>query len=265
MQNLIGSFICFLILENCVNFSFFVDFNKHGYISKSFLGVMVALNAARNSLSFFMLLIVCLGYGVVYPTLGSKMYWAIGLTVLHFIFGSIYFTYSMLQNDANSFLIFVLGLPLAITLFVFYVWILLGIDSTVMYLQSKRQSVKLVMYKRLYNILVISVVLLFGIFVANGLNMFFRSSSFWVANQWKWRWLILEGALNTNYFIAFVAIAYIWMPTRNNCRLALEQVGSEDIDDIPGHDYEEMEMELKNDGMETTFFDDEDLVENLNC
>ena len=32
MQNLIGMMMVFLILENCVNLSFFVDFNNHGHI-----------------------------------------------------------------------------------------------------------------------------------------------------------------------------------------------------------------------------------------
>lgn len=95
-------------------------------VAKIFLGVMVALNAGRNSLSFFLLLVTCLGYGVVYPSLGAKMYWTIGLTLFHFIFGALYFTYSMLQKDTNSLIVFLLGLPLAATLFVFYVSILLG-------------------------------------------------------------------------------------------------------------------------------------------
>ena len=116
-----------------------------------------------------------------------------------------------------------------------------GISSTVLHLESKRQSIKLLMYKRLYNILVISVGFLFVIFIANGVNMVFRNMPYWTANQWKWRWLILDGALNTNYFIAFAAVAYLWMPTRHNGRLALEQIGSEDIDDLPGHDFEEFE------------------------
>jgi hypothetical protein len=35
MQNLIGAMIFFLILENCVNLAFFIDFNNHGYICKT--------------------------------------------------------------------------------------------------------------------------------------------------------------------------------------------------------------------------------------
>jgi hypothetical protein len=112
-----------------------------------------------------------------------------------------------------------------------------------MYLESKRQSIKLLMYKRLYHILVASFIFLFFILLANGMNMLFRNSSYWIANQFKWRWLLLDGALNANYFIAFCAIAYLWFPTRNNERLALEQIGTEDIDEIPGHDFDDFELD----------------------
>jgi Lung seven transmembrane receptor len=156
IQNLVGGMIGFLIIENIVNLAFFADFNNHGYICKLFnlfvakplLGLMVALNAGRNSLSFFILLVVCLGYGVVYPTLGRSMYYAIGLTAVHFVFGALYLTSSMVAKDVNSFVVFLLGLPLAVSLFVFYCWILIGASQTIKYLESKRQSIKLKMYRR---------------------------------------------------------------------------------------------------------------------
>jgi uncharacterized membrane protein len=55
-----------------------------------FLIVVSILNAARNSFSFFLLLIVCMGYGVVKPSLGRTMVWVRGLALVHFVFGIIY-------------------------------------------------------------------------------------------------------------------------------------------------------------------------------
>lgn len=48
------------------------------------------LNAGRNSFSFFLLLIVCLGYGVVKPTLGKTMVYVRWLAAAHFVFGLVY-------------------------------------------------------------------------------------------------------------------------------------------------------------------------------
>lgn len=48
---------------------------------------VAVLNSARNALSFFLLCIVCMGYGVVRPSLGSVMTRVKGLAVVHFVFG----------------------------------------------------------------------------------------------------------------------------------------------------------------------------------
>lgn len=58
--------------------------------SKVLLVVVAVLNAARNSFSFFLLLIVCMGYGVVKPTLGRTMIYVRWLAVAHFVFGIVY-------------------------------------------------------------------------------------------------------------------------------------------------------------------------------
>lgn len=52
--------------------------------------IVAILNAGRNSFSFFLLLIVCLGYGVVKPSLGKTMITVRILAIMHFIFGVIY-------------------------------------------------------------------------------------------------------------------------------------------------------------------------------
>jgi Lung seven transmembrane receptor len=58
--------------------------------SKVMMVVVAVLNSGRNSFSFFLLLIVCMGYGVVKPTLGRTMVHVRWLAGGHFIFGLIY-------------------------------------------------------------------------------------------------------------------------------------------------------------------------------
>jgi hypothetical protein len=52
--------------------------------------LVAVLNAGRNSFSFFLLLIVCMGYGVVKPSLGKTMIYVRYLAGAHFVFGLIY-------------------------------------------------------------------------------------------------------------------------------------------------------------------------------
>ena len=49
--------------------------------------VVAILNAVRNSISFFLLLIVSMGLSVVTPSLGSVMNRVRLLTAFHFVFG----------------------------------------------------------------------------------------------------------------------------------------------------------------------------------
>lgn len=49
---------------------------------------MAILDAGRNSMSFFMLLVVSLGLSVVRESLGRTMLKCKALTALHFLFGS---------------------------------------------------------------------------------------------------------------------------------------------------------------------------------
>jgi hypothetical protein len=66
--------------------------NRHGSNvgSKVFLTIVGILNAGRNSFSFFLLLIVCMGYGVVKHTLGRTMIRVRWLAAAHFLFGLVY-------------------------------------------------------------------------------------------------------------------------------------------------------------------------------
>lgn len=67
--------------------------NAHGRSSTStvFLFVVAILDAGRNALSFFLLLVVSLGLSVVRESLGRNMIRCQILAGLHFIFGGEYF------------------------------------------------------------------------------------------------------------------------------------------------------------------------------
>ena len=78
--------------------------NRHGSNvgSKVLMIVVAILNAGRNSFSFFLLLIVCMGYGVVKPTLGKTMIYVRYLAGAHFVFGLIYSIASLTVTPENA-------------------------------------------------------------------------------------------------------------------------------------------------------------------
>lgn len=89
MQYYISGTIIFLVIEMLAQFAYYRYINKNGGGAGSiaFLFVIAILNAARNSLSFFLLLIVCMGLSVVTQSLGSVMTRVRVLTGFHFVFG----------------------------------------------------------------------------------------------------------------------------------------------------------------------------------
>ena len=68
----------------------YVNRNGSNVGSKVLMIVVAVLNAGRNSFSFFLLLIVCMGYGVVKHSLGKTMIYVRYLAGAHFVFGLIY-------------------------------------------------------------------------------------------------------------------------------------------------------------------------------
>lgn len=122
VQNYITAILVFLVVEMFVTWGyyglsprvslcFFNDLtnapseqeNRHGTNAgtRVLLIIVGILNAARNSFSFFLLLIVCMGYGVVKPTLGRTMILVRWLAAAHFVFGLAYSITNLLVSPEN--------------------------------------------------------------------------------------------------------------------------------------------------------------------
>ena len=128
IQHYVSLIILFLVTEMAFNYGFFESYNQTGAPNKVLLGIMTILNSGRVSASFFMLLIVSLGYGVVKPTLGTTMNKCVALAIIHFIFNSIY-NLILRSKEPNSTLELLFAIPLSLIMTTFYMWILNGITS----------------------------------------------------------------------------------------------------------------------------------------
>ncbi|KAH0547578.1 hypothetical protein FGG08_000303 [Glutinoglossum americanum] len=205
VQNYITAIIVFLIVEMLMTWGFYDYQNRHGSnaLAKVLMIVVAVLNAGRNSFSFFLLLIVCMGYGVVKPSLGKTMLIVRGLAAAHFIFGVIYAVASLtVTPDSAGPLVLLVVLPLAGTLTAFYVWTLNALNMTMKDLLDRKQSVKAMMYKKLWWCILASILVIFGFFFLNSFTFAGRADPDFVPNHWKTRWFILDGWLNLVYLIA---------------------------------------------------------------
>jgi hypothetical protein len=204
--------------------------NRHGNNvgTKVFMVIVAVLNAFRNSFSFFLLLIVCMGYGVVKPSLGKTMTLVRWLAVAHFAFGVIYAVASLTvrPDDAGPLVLLVI-LPLSATLTAFYIWTLNSLNLTMKDLMERKQHVKASMYKKLWWCILSSIIVIFGFFFINSFTFAGASTPDFAPTHWQTRWFVLDGWLNLVYLADVCFVAYMWRPTANNRRFAMsDEVGS---------------------------------------
>lgn len=198
--------------------------NSHGNnaIAKVMMIIVAVLNAGRNSFSFFLLLIVCMGYGVVKPSLGKTMTYVRFLALAHFVFGVIYAVASLNITPENAGpLVLLVILPLAATLTAFYVWTLNSLNMTMKDLLGRKQNVKAMMYRKLWYCIIASILVIFAFFFFNSFTFAGRGDPDFVPDHWKTRWFILDGWLNLVYLVDIAYVAYLWRPTVNNRRFAM--------------------------------------------
>jgi hypothetical protein len=224
VQNYITAILVFLVVEMLMTWGYYDHQNRHGNNlgTKALMIIVAILNAFRNSFSFFLLLIVCMGYGVVKPSLGKTMTIVRWLAVAHFVFGVIYAVASLTvrPDDAGPLVLLVI-LPLSATLTAFYIWTLNSLNLTMKDLMERKQHVKASMYKKLWWCILTSIIVIFGFFFINSFTFAGASTPDFAPTHWQTRWFVLDGWLNLVYLADVCFVAYMWRPTANNRRFAM--------------------------------------------
>ncbi|KAJ7925978.1 lung seven transmembrane receptor-domain-containing protein [Mycena leptocephala] len=244
IQYYLSGLVGLVIIEMVANWAYYRYLNAHGRSATStvFLIVVAILDAGRNSMSFFMLLVVSLGLSVVRETLGRTMLKCQILAGAHFIFGILYAVGIVeLELESTSALVLLMFvIPLAFTLSGFLLWILYSLNATIAQLRARKQRYKLSMFENLYRILLFTVVVIAVFFVVSTLSFSGRLAEDYSAKSWRVRWWLLDGWLALLYLVAFSAISYLWRPSANNRRLAMSDEIAQDEEDAEDYDLESM-------------------------
>ncbi|KAJ5492208.1 hypothetical protein LT330_004966 [Penicillium expansum] len=233
VQNYITAIVVFLIVEQLMTWGFYEYQNRHGLNggAKALMVIVAVLNAGRNAFSFFLLLIVCMGYGVVKHSLGRTMIYVRILAIGHFVFAVVYSVASLsITPDSAGPLVLLIVLPLAGTLTAFYVWTLNSLNATMKDLIDRKQKTKAMMYKKLWWCILGSIIVIFGFFFINSFAFAGTSDASFVPEHWKARWFVLDGWLNLVYLFDIAFVAYLWRPTVNNRRFAMSDELAQDDD-----------------------------------
>lgn len=219
------------------------------------------LNALKLTFTFFLLLCIALGYGVVVVKLDKKiMFRCKILAGIHFVTSLLYLlssycsasnasvnsTSAVDDNSLNELATLLPLIPITVTLCIYYVLILTSIRKTTHNLNKQRQVIKLKLYENLFRLILLAFVLTFaGIFLSSFifLNM---SSTDVIEQSWKATFFIFEFSPSVIYFIIFMGIAWLWRPTETSYMLAVsQQLSTEENDgENQGTEFELDDMSL---------------------
>ncbi len=249
-------FFLFLTLETVFVWGYYDLENRKGENDagvKVYMTFTSILSGFKVSFSFYLLLVISLGYGVVYPKLDKKLLLRCRiLTGVHFFFVVFYIVSNYLTSpESQSLLVGIPAIPVAISTAIFYAMVLKSLSTTTALLHSQRQMIKLKMYKNLFRIIFFSLlVLVFGIIVSSFIFIGMSTTEL-IEQHWKSRFFFLDFWPSLVYFVIFNLIAFIWRPTDTSYMLAASQ-------QLPTDPENAADFEL--DDIQSLQNDDDDLI-----
>ncbi|PWN26985.1 hypothetical protein BDZ90DRAFT_260665 [Jaminaea rosea] len=275
IQHFISGLFLILVIEQLITYAYYRYLNTHSidffhlssvsgnasetWSARALLVIESIIDSARNSASFFLLLIVSMGYGLVRPRLDPKvMLRAKLLTAVHLVCGCLYSVgIVLLSIEAGGTWVFLFIFPLAFTLTSLMMWSLNSLNATISHLTARKQTFKLAYFKRLYRILVGAVVVTGAFFVVSSVAFSQSGAESFPSQTWRYRWFLLDGWTSLLYLAVFGLIAWTWRPTGMNLRLSMsDEIATGEMEG----DAEDIEMggEYAGPGMPGEDSDDED-------
>lgn len=199
----------------------------------------ICFGVMKRAISRVLILMVCLGWGVVRDTLGGKMrkiyIFLVSYCACAFLRDS--FTAEALTDpdltvSEEKEVIDVVKIFTFLTAFLdilVYLWIFDSLNNTIDHLETMSQNQKLKIMLRLRLILIISV--LFAVFwsIFGIVNIFMESRILSLEDEWA-----VHGAWEINYLFVLLGVAILWRPNERakDFAYAMEIPASGDLDDI---------------------------------
>lgn len=183
-----------------------------------YIGVIIGV--LKRGISRCLLVMVSLGWGVVRDDLGAIMKKInllggiyIAISTVNDIMTEVAYSeiQRMSQEEEEEIIdvVTVLGLVIVLIDLVFYFWIIDSLGGTMEYLETMKQTRKLLRYLRLRCILMFSI--LFGVMWAVfGIVDTYDQGI--VTQETKW---VIDASMEMNYLFVLIAVAWLWRPQQN--------------------------------------------------
>lgn len=242
LQRYLLAMLGFLTFDTLVVWSYYDLVNRSmdtNWFVRFYVVFMSIMNSAKLTFSFFLLLLISLGYGVVSLKLPKKIMLRCKiLAAVHFVSSMVYLVGSYASGGLNSNsvslgidmdavndsiwqLLFII--PVTITMTAYYFLVLTSIRQTTAALHKQRQVIKLQLYQNLFRIISFAVFLTTGGLVLSSFIFLSMSSNEVVEHNWKGSYFIMDFWPSITFFGIFLGVAWLWRPTETSYMLAVSQ------------------------------------------
>jgi len=197
----------------------YLNQNSTGNPDIGFTLFAILMSAAKETVSYVLVLILCMGYGVVKPSLGSTRYKVFLLGGLFFIFeASLEMNDSVARSSSSENVGVSLAFPVMLILTIFYWWIFLSLFKTIGQVTLRGQNLKKGMYQTLLAALFIAGVIAVLVIAYQLIIIMIDAQD----EHWRsyWMWQAFGPFLK---FCLLVIIAFVWRPTANNTRYSYSE------------------------------------------
>ncbi|PFH33994.1 putative membrane protein [Besnoitia besnoiti] len=218
-------------LECLALFVYLYDYNMRGDRNKVLLVVSILVTVVKSIFSYMLVLLGAIGWSITVPVLEKKTVVRMQvIVVLYIILDTVRQVSDEFSNSHSLPLILLLTclIPISTLNGVLFYWIISSINNNIEMLQQQKQHEKLLIYKRLYAVLLFAIVLaiidlLCQIYVA----------SWDASDRWRDQWWLSDAVPHFLFLMVLAAMMAIWRPNQQSRRLAyFTELG--DIDDLEG-------------------------------
>lgn len=230
IQFCISGVIFLGMLEKALFYAEYQSINSTGVSVRGAAMLAELVSCVKRSVARMLVLIVCLGYGIVKPRLGQLQHKVIALGLVYFVFSAVESSMRSMGPRFNlSRKVLYATIPLAVTDAVICWWIFSSLVQTIRNLRVRRNLVKLSLYRHFTNTLVFCVVC----------SVVFMA---WTVGRHKfavcitaWREVWIDDAFwHLLFSVILFVIIVLWRPSQNNQRYAftpLLDVGNDSDDE----------------------------------
>ncbi|CAE7569575.1 tmem87a [Symbiodinium microadriaticum] len=226
IQYCIAAVILLGLVEAFLQWRFFMDWNESGLRGRFLFVLAILATVVKSIFSYMLVLVASLGWGVTRPYLDQPTILKVqGLSFLYIVLDFVRESALSFRNSHSLSIAFVMLclLPVALLNGIIFYWIFTALSSLIEILAERKQVEKLVLFQRLWKILVAalslaSLSLLYQLFDLS------RS----ISQRWHYQWFFADGVSHILFCMVLAAIMFLWAPHTNSQRYAYKQVDDQE-------------------------------------